>query len=343
MAGIHLAVEDVQHVAAAVLRHRIILNFDAHADGQTPETILSGIIKDVSAQALGQLVRMADAPLLDREFLEQLERLTIHWQKSFAGLVGGHNISRFAGAGQEFLDHRNFHHGDDLRAVNWRAYMRLEKLFLKMFQVEPRVPVRMLIDMSESMMAHGAEKFDYARRLRRRSVMSGWCGWTVSRSTAFRNRLTHRMFSHRRAARISAVMDAIAAMEAGGRTDYLAMVREFIGTYSQRGLVIIISDFLDDQGCDKRAAVPGGFRARTDAAAGLGGRRSRAAVGRRAGTARRRNRAAMKLDFDEEARERYTHAFDEYCRSCSGWRCAAAAGMRVCRLRSLWKAWCSAI
>src|SRR4029077_11846295 len=104
---------------------------------------------------------MASAPLLDREFLEKLERLTIHWQTSFAGLVGGHNRSRFPGAGQEFLDHRNFHQGDDLRAVNWRAYMRLDKMFLKLFQVEPRVPVRMLLDTSESM----TEKFDYARKL----------------------------------------------------------------------------------------------------------------------------------------------------------------------------------
>jgi MoxR-like ATPase len=47
----HLAAEDVQRVAAAVLRHRIILNFDAHADGQTPETILSAIIKGVTARA----------------------------------------------------------------------------------------------------------------------------------------------------------------------------------------------------------------------------------------------------------------------------------------------------
>jgi MoxR-like ATPase len=47
----HLAIEDVQKVAAAVLRHRIILNFDAHADGQTPETILSAIIKGVTAGA----------------------------------------------------------------------------------------------------------------------------------------------------------------------------------------------------------------------------------------------------------------------------------------------------
>src|SRR3974390_2142612 len=108
---------------------------------------------------------MPSSPLLDREFLEKLERLTIHWQKSFAGLVGGHNRSRFAGAGQEFLDHRNFHHGDDLRAVNWRAYLRLEKLFLKMFQVEPRVPVRLMLDTSASLLAHGRVTFDYARKL----------------------------------------------------------------------------------------------------------------------------------------------------------------------------------
>ena len=47
----HLATEDVEHVAAAVLRHRIILNFDAHADGETPETVLSAVIKGVTAQA----------------------------------------------------------------------------------------------------------------------------------------------------------------------------------------------------------------------------------------------------------------------------------------------------
>jgi len=47
----HLAVEDILHVAPAVLRHRIILNFDAHADGENPETILSAVIKGVTAQA----------------------------------------------------------------------------------------------------------------------------------------------------------------------------------------------------------------------------------------------------------------------------------------------------
>jgi MoxR-like ATPase len=47
----HLSIEDVVTVAPAVLRHRIILNFDAHADGQTPETLLTGIIGALAAAA----------------------------------------------------------------------------------------------------------------------------------------------------------------------------------------------------------------------------------------------------------------------------------------------------
>ena len=47
----HLAVEDVQEVAAAVLRHRIILNFDAHADGETPDTVLTAVLNGVTRQA----------------------------------------------------------------------------------------------------------------------------------------------------------------------------------------------------------------------------------------------------------------------------------------------------
>jgi MoxR-like ATPase len=47
----HLSAEDVERVAPAVLRHRIILNFDAHADGQTPETVLSTIIRGVASHA----------------------------------------------------------------------------------------------------------------------------------------------------------------------------------------------------------------------------------------------------------------------------------------------------
>ena len=256
---------------------------------------------------------MAPAPLLDRDFLEKLERLTIHWQKSFAGLVGGHNASRFAGPGQEFLDHRNFHHGDDLRAVNWRAYMRLEKLFLKMFQVEPRVPVRLLIDTSASMLAHGGAKFDYARKLAGALCYIGLVRLDSIEVHGFSSRLSQRILSSGGRHRFSAVMEGLAAMDAAGVTDYMAVVREFIGSFSQRGLVIVISDFLDDRSCERALQYLCDFGhelmllqiwADED--------RTPPWVGelelRDAETG-----AAMKLDFDDEARQRYQRSFDEYC------------------------------
>ncbi|MGH9719441.1 MAG: DUF58 domain-containing protein [Bryobacteraceae bacterium] len=194
---------------------------------------------------------MAPAPLLDRKLLEKLERLTIHWEKSFGGLVGGHNPSRFAGGGQEFLDHRHFHHGDDLRAVNWRAYMRLEKLFLKMFQIEPRVPVRLLLDTSASMTAPNNEKFDYARKLAAALSYVGLVRLDTIALQPFADGLGERMVCGGGRHRFSPVVNYLTALAASGRSDYLETVRQFLSEYSQRGLLIVISDFLDDRGCER--------------------------------------------------------------------------------------------
>ena len=48
---LHLSVDDIKEVAISILRHRIILNFDAHADGKTPDSILARIIAGVAVQA----------------------------------------------------------------------------------------------------------------------------------------------------------------------------------------------------------------------------------------------------------------------------------------------------
>jgi uncharacterized protein (DUF58 family) len=255
---------------------------------------------------------MPSVPLLDREFLEKLERLTIHWQKSFPGLVGGHNQSRFAGSGQEFLDHRNFHHGDDLRAVNWRAYLRLEKLFLKMFQVEPRVPVRLLLDVSGSMTAHSGGKFDYARKLAGALCYVGLVRLDSIEIHGFSNRLGQRIFSTGGRHRFPAVMDGLSALEPAGPTDYLQVVREFIGTYSQRGLLIVISDFMDDRGCERALEYLCDFgHELTLLQIWADEDRTPPWLGelelQDAETG-----SSLKLDFDDAARQRYTRAFDEY-------------------------------
>ncbi len=48
---LHLSVDDIKEVATSVLRHRIILNFDAHADGKTPDNILASIVNDTAVRA----------------------------------------------------------------------------------------------------------------------------------------------------------------------------------------------------------------------------------------------------------------------------------------------------
>jgi uncharacterized protein (DUF58 family) len=258
---------------------------------------------------------MPSAPLLERDFLEKLERLTIQWRRSFPGLVGGHNVSRFAGAGQEFLDHRNFHNGDDLRAVNWRAYMRLEKLFLKMFQIEPRVPVRLLIDASVSMSAVNPQKFDYARKLAGALAYVGLVRLDTLEIHDFASRLGHRMFCSGGRHRFNSVADCLTSMKAEGRTDFFGVVREFVSSYSQRGMVIVISDFLDDQGCEKPLQYLADFGhellliqvwAEEDRTPPWMGELelTDAESGER-----------IKMQLDEGARERYTEAFDRYAKT----------------------------
>jgi uncharacterized protein (DUF58 family) len=190
------------------------------------------------------------APLIDSELLHKLERLAIRWQKSFPGLVGGHNTSRFSGAGQEFLDHRHFHHGDDLRAVNWRAYMRLEKLFLKMFQIEPRLPVRLLLDCSASMqtgMEAGAiSKFEYARKLAAALSYVGLVRLDTIVLQPFTSELGDSFTCGGGRHRFVPAVNFLTQLTATGHTDYLQVARQFVAKYPQRGLLIIISDFLDE-------------------------------------------------------------------------------------------------
>jgi uncharacterized protein (DUF58 family) len=258
---------------------------------------------------------MDESPLLDRHFLEKLERLAIHWQKSFPGLVGGHNSSRFAGGGQEFLDHRQFHHGDDLRSVNWRAYLRLEKMFLKMFQIEPRVPIRILLDTSISMAAGDGSKFQYARKLAASLCYVGLVRHDMISIHPFASHLLEGKKTGGGRHRFNPTMEYLNELRADGVTNFVGMVREVITTFTQRGLLVVISDFLDDSGVDKALQYLGDFghelfliqlwteEDRTPPWTGE--------LELEDGESKR----VMKLQFDEAARDRYTKAFDEYTTS----------------------------
>ena len=251
-------------------------------------------------------------PLLDRHFLERLERLTIHWQRSFAGLVGGHNSSRFAGGGQEFLDHRNFHHGDDLRAVNWRAYLRLEKLFLKMFQIEPRVPVHMLLDTSASMASGDGSKFDTARKIAASLCYIGLVRLDMIALQPFSTDLGEGIIAGGGRHRFRPILEYLQRVEVKNVTSFDLVVREFIHSTPQRGLVIVLSDFLDDGDCMRPLQYLADYGhellliqiySEEDRTPPWNGELELVDA---------ETHEEIRLQFDEQARQQYTHAFDEY-------------------------------
>jgi len=258
---------------------------------------------------------LTSQPLIDRKFLEKLERLAIHWQKSFGGLVGGQNTSRFAGAGQEFLDHRHFHHGDDVRAVNWRAYLRLEKLFMKMFHIEPRIPVRILLDVSRSMSTGDPAKFDYARRL---AAAMGYIGLVRLEAMAihpFSDTLGDPLLCSGGRHRFGPAVDFLTNLEMQGATNFFEVTRRFVTRYLQRGLLIILSDFLDDGDCGRPLQYMADFGhelfliqvwAEEDRTPPWRGELE--LVDAETG-------AVRELDFDAEAQRRYTECFDAHAAS----------------------------
>jgi len=253
-------------------------------------------------------------PLIDSKFLEKLERLAIQWQKSFPGLVGGHNISHFAGPGQEFLDHRQFHHGDDLRAVNWRAYLRLEKLFLKMFQVEPRIPVRIMLDCSNSMITGDVGKFDYVRRLAAALCYIGLVRLDTICIQPFAEGLGDSFLCGGGRHRFIPAVNFLQELKPGGRTNYFQVARDFISKYPQRGLLIVVSDFLDDSGCEKPLQYLADFGhelmllhvwCEEDRQPPWDGQLE--LVDAETGS-------MLEIGFDDDSRLNYTEAFDEYAK-----------------------------
>jgi uncharacterized protein (DUF58 family) len=248
--------------------------------------------------------------------LEKLERLTLQWQKSFQGIVGGHNLSHFPGPGQEFLDHRSFHQGDDLRAVNWRAYMRFEKLFLKMFQIEPRVPVRLLLDVSTSMTAGTGSgdlsKFDYSRKLAAALVYVGLVHLDSILIQPFSSRLRDPLLCSGGRHRFQPAENFLRALAPEGKTNYFDTARQFLTTYPQRGLAIIISDFLDDADCFHPLQYIGDFGHEL-LLVQIWGEEDRTPAGQgELELIDAETGAQLKIALDDRAREDYTAAFDAH-------------------------------
>src|SRR5205814_124416 len=110
---------------------------------------------------------MADSSLFgfDSAFLQKLERLALLNRRPVPGSSAGSRRSPRHGSSVEFADFRDYAPGDDFRRIDWNAYARLERLFMRLYRAEENLSLSILVDASASMGWGKPTKMRLAARL----------------------------------------------------------------------------------------------------------------------------------------------------------------------------------
>ena len=116
--------------------------------------------------------------LLTPELLRRLEQFQLLAARRAKSSARGERRSKARGQSVEFADYRNYVPGDDFRYLDWNLYGRLERLFLKLYEEERELPVRIFLDASESMAFGEPRNLISRARLPRR-----WATWRCAGST----------------------------------------------------------------------------------------------------------------------------------------------------------------
>ena len=227
---------------------------------------------------------MPDA-LLTPDLLRRLEQLQLLATRRSRSSARGERRSRARGTSVEFADHRNYVAGDDFRYLDWNLYGRLERLFLKLYEEERELPVRIFLDASESMAFGEPRKFDFARRVAAAVGYIALCGFDRVSVIPFPNaergtRSGEQSQAGNSALRVprSALVSALrsvrgkksapqffknlGALTAGGQASLNRSLRRGALEARQTGVAIVLSDLLDPEGYEVglNALVGRGFQ-----------------------------------------------------------------------------------
>src|SRR5438445_791651 len=221
------------------------------------------------------------ANLLTPDLLRRLEQLQLLAQRRAKSSAKGERRSRARGQSVEFADYRNYTAGDDFRYLDWNLYGRLERLFLKLYEEERELPVRIFLDASESMTFGEPRKFDFARQIAaaigyvalsgfdRVSVIpfppldSNRGGQNLPPAT-FNLELAARGALRAVRGKKSAIQffQNLGALSAGGSANLNEALRRGAIEARQAGVAVVLSDFLDPAGYESglTALIGRGFQ-----------------------------------------------------------------------------------
>lgn len=184
---------------------------------------------------------------LDPEVLARISRLDLKARLVVEGFLSGLHSSPFKGFSQEFADYRQYMPGDELKRADWKVYGRSDRFYIKEYQEETNLRAYVLLDKSGSM-GYGKEtsKLEYAKYL------GASLAYLLHRQkdsvgiATFDHRIDEIIPPSARRAKFMLILRAIEKARPGGETNLNEVLSELAQKMRRRGLVIVLSDMLDD-------------------------------------------------------------------------------------------------
>jgi len=185
---------------------------------------------------------------LDPEIVRRLGRVEIKARQVVEGFLTGLHKSPYRGFSVEFAEHRSYVPGDDPRHIDWKVYARRERYYIKQYHEETNFVATVLMDASASMSfrSQRVSKLEYACLaatafsflvLRQNDAVA--LGVYDRETTAYLPPGTRVPF-------IARLADVLERIEPTGQTDTARSLEQFSRQISRKGIVVVVSDFLDE-------------------------------------------------------------------------------------------------
>ncbi|MAI33863.1 MAG: DUF58 domain-containing protein [Planctomycetaceae bacterium TMED240] len=180
------------------------------------------------------------------EVTTRIRRLELKARRVVEGFLSGMHRSPYFGQSIEFLQHRQYTRGDEIRHIDWKVYARQDRLHIKQYEEETNLRLTLLVDRSASM-AYGEgdlNKFDYAASI---AACLGYLALRQKDATGlstFDTEIRGTVPAKSNQQQLPRILSMLDSVGADGRTDLTRVAKQVAQGIPRRGLVIIISDLL---------------------------------------------------------------------------------------------------
>ena len=185
---------------------------------------------------------------LHPDAIKRIARLDLRARHIVEGFLSGAHRSPYFGQSVEFLQHREYVTGDDLRHVDWKVWARQDRLYIKQYEEDTNLRCTMLVDVSNSMRyGEGAmTKYEYAC-----TVASSLAYLVLKQQDAvgcvsFDEKIRSNVPIRSKRNHIFSVIDSLNVSEPADKTELFPIMRSVAESFPRRGMVVLVSDLLTD-------------------------------------------------------------------------------------------------